>query len=167
MTNPANTGTLIGRLANNKQVFEQADGSKVILATVAVDDNYVSGKGENRGVATQFISVRIFLPSSVEGLGSWDRVNKGDLISLQYRLGAKPYVKDGETVYPSVTVEVEGYPVFLETKATTQARAARNVVAEETPEQTIARLQAELQAKNEGTDYTSTTPFQEPVAAAA
>lgn len=170
MSNPSNTGTLTGRLSQDKQIFKNAKGT-TILATLAVEDNYLSGQGKDRKAQTQFIPVRIYVPETVSGLGSWDRVHKGDLIQVQTRIACTPYQKNGETVFPEPTVEIDGYPVFLESKQTVDARAARKAVAaapapaaapaEETPEETIARLQAQLDEVN-GTpaaDYADTMPF--------
>lgn len=161
MANPNNFGVLTGRVSQDKKVFTNKDGSKVALVTIAVDDNYRSGA--DKKVQTQFISGRAFIPASVQGLGSWDRVGKGDLISASIRLSAAPYEKDGKTVYPDAQVEFDGYPQFLESKTITEARAARNTVAatteapaEESAEAQIARLQAELDAAKTGAD---TTPF--------
>jgi single-strand DNA-binding protein len=167
MANPLNTGTLVGRLAQDIHEFKNNDGSKVLAITIAVDNNFVSGP--DRKVETQYIPTRAFLASSVNGRGSWDRVHKGDLIAVNYRLSCKPYTKNGETVYPDATVEIEGFPQFLESKATTDARAARKAVAadapaapavEETQEETIARLTAELAAQSApAVDYNETSPF--------
>lgn len=153
MSNPLNNGNLVGRVSQDLKVFPNADGSKVVLTTIAVDDNFVSGA--DRKAKTQFVPVRVFIPKTVQGLGSWDRVHKGDLIGIQTRISCEPYEKNGETVYPAPTIEVDGFPQFLESKATVEARAARNAVAApaadaseapagETQEQTIARLQAQL-----------------------
>jgi len=171
MANPSNTGTLIGRLSQEKQVFTNTNKSKTILATLAVEDNYTSGA--DKKAKTQYIPVRIYVSETVSGLGSWDRVNVGDQVAVETRIACTPYQKDGKTVYPEATVEIVGYPVFLESKAIVDARAARKAVAaapaevpapaaaEETPAETIARLQAQLDEVN-GTpaaDYADTMPF--------
>jgi single-strand DNA-binding protein len=165
MTNPLNTGTLVGRVSQDIREFKNNDGSKVLLATLAVDDNFVSGP--DKKAKTQFIPVRAFIAKGVNGRGSWDRVGKGDLIGVGIRISAAPYEKAGETVYPEPSIEVDGFPQFLESKAVTEARAARNAVAApaepvvETPEETIARLQSELAAQSApATNYDETSPFQ-------
>lgn len=161
MANPLNNGTLTGRVAQDIKEFPNADGSKVLLITLAVDNNFVSGA--DRKVKTQFVPVRAFLPKTVNGRGSWDRVGKGDLISVSTRIACEPYTKNGETVYPDPTIEIDGFPQFLESKQTTEARAAKHAVAapaEETPEQQIARLQAELDAANTSQSIAeATSPF--------
>lgn len=163
MSNPLNNGVLTGRVAQDIREFPNADGSKVLLTTIAVEDNFVSGA--DRKAKTQFVPVRIFLAKTVNGRGSWDRVHKGDLISVGTRIACEPYEKDGETVYPAPTVEVDGFPQFLESKSTVEARVARNAVAaapaepaEESQDETIARLQAQLAAA-QGVDVDATSPF--------
>lgn len=163
MANPLNNGTLVGRVSQDIREFPNADGSKVLLATIAVDNNFTSGA--DKTAKTQFVPVRAFLPKSVSGRGSWDRVHKGDLIAVQTRISCEPYTKNGETVYPDPTIEVDGFPQFLESKSVTDARAARNAVAapvpaDETADETIARLQAQLAAQAAPeVNYDNTSPF--------
>lgn len=162
MANPLNNGVLIGRVAQEIKEFPNADGSKVLLINMAVEDNFVSGS--DRKAKTHFIPVRAFLPKTVTGRGSWDRVNNGDKIAVSTRISCQPYEKNGETVYPAPTIEVDGFPQFLESKQTVEARAARKAVAEtpaetvaeETPEQQIARLQAQIDAQAAAA---ATSPF--------
>ena len=71
-----------------------------------------------------------------------------------------------------LTVEVEGFPQFLESKATTEARAARRDQAagpqpSAAPQgqaaggnDEVARLEAELAAAKGGGDYSTDAPFQ-------
>lgn len=104
-------------------------------------------------------------------------MHEGDLIAVQARLVYKPYQKDGKMVYPDgPTVEVDGWPRFLEPKSVTDKRQADKAVAAaaaapaaaaaapaatETPEEKIARLQAELQAAQGGNaGYSTDQPFQ-------
>lgn len=172
MANPHNLGTLTGRVAQDIREFPNGDGSKVLLLTLAVDNNFASGA--DRKVKTQFIPVRAFLGKTLEGRGSWDRVGKGDLISLATRISCEPYTKDGQTVYPAPTIEADGFPQFLEPKAVTEARAARNATAApetaapaaapetESPEAQIARLQQEIvdrDAAAAAMDPANTSPF--------
>jgi len=106
MSNPLNNGTLTGRLAQDIREFPNADGSKTLAITIAVDDNFKSGP--DKKAQTQFIPVRAFLGKTVAGHGAWANIHKGDLFSIQVRLASRPYEKDGKTVYPGVTVEAEG-----------------------------------------------------------
>lgn len=116
MTNPANFGALNGRLARNIEWFSNKDGSHTGLMTLAVDDNYRSGK--NREIGTNFISTRIFMPKTAKDEGSWRMVGQGNRIAVNFSLSQKPYTDaNGKTVYPDAPqVVVEGYPQLLDTK---------------------------------------------------
>lgn len=162
MSNPLNNGNLTGRISQDIKEFPNADGSKVLLISIAVDNNFTSGADNT--AKTQYIPVRAFLAKTVKGRGSWDRVHTGDLIAIDTRVSCEPYQKNGETVYPAPTIEVDGFPQFLESKSITDARAARKAVAtpvvEETPAEQIARLTAELAAQAApATNYDETSPF--------
>lgn len=131
MSNPLNNNSLVGRLSQAIQTFVNKDGSKSILVNLAVDDNFKSlnkatGKTE---VQTNYIPLRGYIGKDVQGNGSWDRVHVGDLVAVSTRINAKPYDDaQGVRQYP-LTIELEGYPQFLESKAITEARAARKAVA--------------------------------------
>lgn len=171
MANPNNNGTLIGRLQADPTVFKNADGSKTVLVNLMVDDNYKSGPKNE--VRTNIIPLRVFVNKSVDGIGSWDKVSEGDLVAVNIVIDAKPYVKDGKTVYPC-KIDVDGPPQFLESKATTSARRERKAAeraktgsaattpapaeaSEETMEQELARLRAEV--GNTAVDYGNEDPF--------
>lgn len=124
MTNPLNYGSLIGRLASDPKTFDNADGSKRLLATLAVDDNFKNRAGERQ---TQFIQVEAFLPAGAT-LG-WDRTGKGDLLAIQYRVDTRPFTDaNGEVHYP-VRLVVEGTPNYLEPKSVTDARRTAEATA--------------------------------------
>lgn len=167
MSNPNNNITLVGRLSQDKKVFKNADGSHNVLLTLAVENNFQSKNPDTKKVETltNFIPLRAYVPASVNGLGSWDRVGKGDLISLNARLAAVPYTKDGQVQYP-LSVEVDGWPQFLESKAVTDARAAKRAVeaagADSADEGKSAReIELERQlAEARGESAVSTEPFQ-------
>lgn len=170
MTNPANSGTITGRLAQDIKSFMNDDGSKKLLISIAVDDNFVSGT--DRKAQTNFIQLESFVPAN-RNAGGWDRVRRGDLVSLQFHVDAKPYTDgQGQTHYPQKLV-VDGFPTFLEPKSVTDRRAAENAakaaqaqpVGEVSAEQRIAELEAQLAAERGATvaeapmDYEDTTPF--------
>jgi single-stranded DNA-binding protein len=159
MTNPANNGQLIGRLAQDIKEFANQDGSRKQLITIAVEDNFKSGP--EKVAQTNFIQVENFVPAG-RTAGGWDRVHKGDLVAVQIRIDSKPYTKDGETVYPAPKLVVEGFPTFLEPKSVTEARAAKNAVEAAagtvSDEDRIAALEAELAAARAG-DYETVAPF--------
>lgn len=169
MTNPANSGNLIGRLAQDIRTFANADGSRKLLITIAAEDNFRSGSDQK--AQTSFVQIETFIGAG-KTAGGWDRVHKGDLIAAQYHIDAKPYVDGkGDTVYPQKLV-IDGFPTFLEPKSVTDKRAAENAVkraqqnsgAEPTAAERIAALEIELnEARGADTapavDYDSTDPF--------
>lgn len=155
MSNPTNHGSVVGRVTQAHKVFENANGSKTVLVTLAVDNNYRSGPKQE--VQTNLVPLRAYVPAGTEGLGSWDRVNVGDQIAQNFRIAAVPYEKDGITQYP-VTLETDGPPAFLESRATTAARAAKRNQGSSDPAgppagskaEQLARLEAELAAADGG-----------------
>ncbi|HEU5223050.1 MAG TPA: single-stranded DNA-binding protein [Candidatus Lumbricidophila sp.] len=162
MTNPSNFGKLTGRLAQEVKSFDNKDGSKKLLITLAVEDNFKSGP--DKKVQTNFIQIESFVGAG-NSAGGWDRVHKGDLIEVFFRVDAKPYTDgDGKTVYPNKLV-VEGFPTFLEPKSVTEKRAAENAVKGAQSEAVdpaaahIAALEAEIAAARAGVNYESTDPF--------
>lgn len=175
MSNPANNGLLIGRLAQDIKEFQNSDGSRKQLITLAVEDNFKSGPSKE--VQTNFIQLENFVAAG-RTAGGWDRVHKGDLIAVNFRVDAKPYEKDGQTHYPMKLV-VEGFPTFLEPKSVTDKRAAERTAKEAQAAQEIAaaapqvptddasariaQLEAELAAERAKagahTDYDAVAPF--------
>lgn len=170
MANPANKGSLIGRLAQDIKEFSNSDGSKKQLITIAVEDNFKSGP--KKEVQTNFIQLENFVAAG-RTAGGWDRVHKGDLVAVDFRIDAKPYTKDGVTEYPTKLV-VDGFPTFLEPKSVTDKRAAERTAKETTSadapegndveaEARIAALEAELAAaRGEApatADYEAVAPF--------
>lgn len=126
MANPANSGNLIGRLLSDPKVFKNSDGSRTVYVTLAVEDDYKSGP--NREVVTNEIPVQDFVPVNGVANTPWRQIGEGDLIGLSTRLSAKRYTdRNGNLVYgtDNLRVEVDGFPKFLESRATTQARRER------------------------------------------
>lgn len=165
MSNPSNTGTLIGRLGADPKVFNNADGSKTLAIDLGVEEDFLrAGQSEPQ---TDWIPARVFIPAKAQNLGSWGNVHKGDLIAVNFRLSCKRYERNGETVYPPATVEIDGYPRYLEPKSVTSARRERNAQATQTPAEQpaaagdeVAELQAKIAAlqANQGGDA-SAAPF--------
>lgn len=155
MSNPANSGTIIGRLTQDIRVMKNGDGSRKLLLTVAADDNFRSGSDQK--AQTSFIQLERFVAAGAS-MGGWDKVHQGDLIALDFHVEAKPYVDTkGETQYPQKLV-IDGFPSFLEPKSVTEKRAAERAVkaaekaraaqpvvtAEVSAQERIAQLEAEL-----------------------
>jgi single-stranded DNA-binding protein len=162
MTNPANSGSIIGRLAQDIKTFANTDGSRKLLITVAVEDNFKSGSEQK--AQTSFVQVETFVGAG-KTAGGWDRVHKGDQIAVQFHIDAKPYVNgQGETVYPQKLI-VDGFPTFLEPKSVTEKRAAEHAIkaaqdgSEPTADERVAALEAELAEARGTVDYAATAPF--------
>lgn len=126
MANPNNLVTITGRLARDLTVKTNSDHSTTILGTLMVDENFTNRDGK---VASQPINFQAFIPASVNGLGGWGNVGKGDLLSMAGRLTNPSYEKDGQMVYPGMRLEIDGFPQFLESRAVTQARRNQNTAA--------------------------------------
>lgn len=126
MANCRNMGTLTGRLVRDPVVFENRDGSHVVRATIAAQDNFYSNKAANGGkgeIEAQFIPVEQFFSNRAKGLGAWPMTHKGDQIQVQYTLRNSNYVDDkGDTQY-RIAVAVESL-ALLETKAASTAHQA-------------------------------------------
>lgn len=160
MANPLNSLTLVGRLARDVHVIDRANGSKTVLGTIAVDDDFTS-KNPQTGqseVRTNFVPFESYIPSSVvaksaAGIGGWGNTGKGDLVALDARIDAKPYTdKNGETQYP-VTISTGPFPQYLEPRSVTSARrenkeeeAAPAAAAAPADQTSVDQLQAQLAA---------------------
>lgn len=133
MSNPRNNGVLVGRLANDPQVFENRDGSKKVRITLMVDRNYTNAQNERQSDA---IDVEAFINKAANGTGPYANVHKGDLVSVQTTLRKDVYPKNGETVYELKVVAEE--ITFLEPKSVTQARLAERVAKAEAENQALS-----------------------------
>ncbi|MFG1857481.1 single-stranded DNA-binding protein, partial [Actinomadura geliboluensis] len=144
MSNPANTGTLIGRLARDVRVFDNQDGSKQVTFAVCVDRNYRNAQNETPSDA---IPVKAFIRKDTDfDKTPFAMIHRGDQVSIAFSLRADDYTRDGKRVYET-TVRIEGIKL-LEPKAVTQARlAARVAEAEE------VNRQIQAQAPAAGTQY--------------
>lgn len=132
MTNFNNNGRLIGRLGQPIKRFENpGNGSSTLKVSLLVSHNYVtksSGTVESDG-----LSLDVYQAPGTEGLGYWANVGVGDLVGVDVTMTCRSYVKDGKTVYPPVTLQVDGVPQYLEPKAVTTARRERKAAAPATP----------------------------------
>ena len=123
MANPSNFVTQTGRLARDVYVNVNKDGSKTILGTLMVQENFTNREGK---VVSQPINFQSRISDETDGIGGWANTGKGDLIQLLGRLTNPSYEKDGQTIYPGMRFEVEGYPQYLEPRSVTQARRSQN-----------------------------------------
>lgn len=154
MANPFNSVVLTGRLARDLVVKQNKDGSHTVLGTIAVDANFKNRAGETK---TDFIPFRSYVGVRANGTGGWANVGQGDLISMSAHLDVTPYEKDGETVYP-LTVEVDGFPQYLEARSTVAQRRAEEAKAapesaEDAKDRELAALRA--QVEQQGGNYST------------
>jgi len=133
----ANTGTLIGRLANDPKAFENKDGSKKVLITLYVDRPY---KKEGKTVSDA-ISTEAFVNKATNGLGPFAYAHKGDLVAVSTHIEQMAYDVNGEMKYPAPKVVIDDI-TFLESRGTTQGRLAKRTV-EGAPAEEAAAAPAE------------------------
>ncbi|MGI8307036.1 single-stranded DNA-binding protein [Saccharopolyspora hattusasensis] len=138
MSNPRNNGQLIGRLARDPKVFENADGSKKVLFTVYADRNYFNKQNERESDA---IPVEAFVRAQVQDLGPYANIHKGDLVAIGHVLRMDHYVKNGAEVFDLKVVAED--ITFLESRTVTQTRMNNRVKAAEAQNQA---LQAQVSA---------------------
>lgn len=122
--NLANYGVAEGRVTKAPKIMDNKDGSKKAFVTLAVQDNFASGKDKEK--KTQFINFEGFVPKDRTG-SVYDNLAVGDKIAIQYRIETPSYEKDGETIYKTALV-VENIQ-FKESKAQKEARQAAKVAA--------------------------------------
>lgn len=127
MTNIRNHGVAIGRLSKDVTVFKNKDGSCKVMLTLAVQDNFTSKDGKKN---SQFISLEGFIRAdkAKDNNGVYDHMHKGDMIGVEYSVRTNNYEKNGETVYGQVLF-IEAVDL-MESKRTTDARQAKNAVAQ-------------------------------------
>lgn len=123
--NQNNFGIVTGRLTRDVTVFENKDGSKKVLVNVAVDNNYESRDGKRH---SQFLPLEAYVPATVEGLGAFAHMAKGDQVGFEIHLESDQYEKNGATVYAQKIV-IDGVD-FKETRAVTQKRLAERQVTD-------------------------------------
>lgn len=121
MANPSNVVIVRGNLADDVRVYNNENGSRAIVGTLMVDNNYRSQDGT---VKSNGIPFRHTLSARFDGIGGWAHTGKGDSIELMGELEAPSWIdkETGETVYGGLGFKVTEFPGFLESRATTQAR---------------------------------------------
>lgn len=122
MANLNNEGKVLGRLTRDVKAFDNKDGSKKVLLTVAVRDSFKT-QGEYK---TQFINLQGFVRKEVNFDKSvYAYMHKGDLVHIGYEVRSNNYEKNGEMVYDQILfinqVSLE------ETKKAQEARKNGNV----------------------------------------
>ena len=127
MFNPRNAVTLFGNVVRPSRVVERPDNSKTVFITVAVKDNYQTA-GEWK---SEFIECQKYIGPDANGQPRTDRAESlgvGDQIIVYGHLTCKSYEKDGETVYPPITVAFDN--VFVEKRGNASKMMAAAADAE-------------------------------------
>lgn len=120
MKNIRNYGMVTGRLTADPDVRTNADGSRKVRFTVAVQNSYTD-RNDKRG--SQFLPLEAFISADRNGNGAYDCINKGDLVSCSYTVNNNNYTDgNGHKVYGLVLLVDE--IALLETKASKEARRA-------------------------------------------
>lgn len=157
MSNAANTGTLIGRLAADPRVFNNSDGSKKVVFTLYVDRAYKTSDGKT---LSDQVPVEAFVSNQVNGLGPFAYAHQGDLVALGTHIEALPYTKDGQIVYAAPKVIIDDIK-FLESRGATTARLAKRVVGGNTAAEATAQAApaTEDNAVQGASTYDDDAPF--------
>ena len=87
MFNIDNHGLICGRLVDEIKTYTNSDGSRRLLFTLASQDSF---RGRNGNKGTQFIPLTAFVPSG-RGSTIYDRIHKGDKVSVSYSLRNNNY----------------------------------------------------------------------------
>lgn len=95
--NMQNFGILSGRLAKDPVVFDNKDGSRKIMVTIAAPRNYKNKDGKRD---TDFIQCEQYMRADKVGNGAWDILKKGDSVDVEYTVRQNTYTDaKGETHY--------------------------------------------------------------------
>lgn len=93
-TNPRNFGIAIGRLGRDPKVFTNKDGSRKVLMSLAVRQNYKGADG-TRGV--DWVDLEAFIPANSAN-GVYDLLHTGTKIQAMYTVATSTYVdKNGDS----------------------------------------------------------------------
>ena len=127
MMNLSNYGIGEGRVTKAPVIMKNKDGSKKVFVTLAVQDNFASGKDKER--KTQFLNLEGFVPKDRQS-SVYEKLEVGDKVAIQYRVETPSYEKDGEKVYRTVLViENVQFKESMAEKTARQARHAANAAA--------------------------------------
>lgn len=134
--NPNNTLIINGNLASDPKVFQNADGSKKVLITVAAQRVRKNAEGKREA---DFIQCEHFISKDAQSMGPYDPkyMRKGTQVSVMATVETGSYEKEGK---------VEHYMKFVVVELTLgyQPRGNESAPAGETPvvEETVAAAPA-------------------------
>lgn len=124
MSNPANAGTVIGRLAADPKYIAHANGkSGTALLTVYSQNNYVTkSTGERESVR---VDLEDFI-ADANNVGPYSFLKKGMLVAVNYSIGNKDYTdKQGNQHYGMKLVVERGGIQILESRGAVAQRENR------------------------------------------
>ena len=148
MSNAANNGTLIGRLARDPKGFSNQDGSMKVAFTIFTDRDFKNRNGERLSDA---IPVEVFLSKDADfAKNPFLNIHKGDLVALSTTLRMDRYTNNGEEIF-SLKVVAESVK-FLESRQAVQSRLAQRVAAAEQVNQEAPAAQPAAVAVAAGTE---------------
>lgn len=136
MSNPANTGTVIGRLAADPKFIAHSNGkSGTALLTVYSQNNYVTkSSGERESVR---VDLEDFIADS-NNVGPYSFLKKGMLVAVNYSIGNKDYTdKQGNQHYGMKLVVERGGIQILESRGAVAQRENRANQADNTQAQAM------------------------------
>lgn len=89
-TNPRNFGIVIGHLGRDPKIFNNRDGSKKVLMSLAVRQNYKNAEGK-RG--TDWVDLEAFIPASAKNSnGVYALLKTGTMIEVAFTVVTNTYV---------------------------------------------------------------------------
>ncbi len=134
MVNTSNMVIVTGKMVSDIKTFDNKDGSKKVRFNVAAANNYKNTSDGKR--ESQFIPFEAFIPAG-KGLGVFDIIHQGDLVSIAATIKNNNYEANGEKVYGLILAVESVTP--MEAKAVTDARQARRIAAEAATEEVEAQ----------------------------
>ena len=127
MMNLSNYGMCEGRVTKKPVAMDNKDGSKKVFVTLAVQDNFASGKDKER--KTQFLNLEGFVPKDRQS-SVYEKLEVGDKVAIQYRVETPSYEKDGQTIYKTaLVIENTQFKESMAEKTARQARHAADAAA--------------------------------------
>ena len=163
MSNPANAGTVIGRLAADPKYVAHSNGkSGTALLTVYSQNNYVTkSSGERESVR---VDLEDFIADS-NNVGPYSFLKKGMLVAVNYSIGNKDYTdKQGNQHYGMKLVVERGGIQILESRGAVaqrenRANQADNTQAQAMPQPGIGEQAQAAQAQTFAQAQAQDAPF--------
>lgn len=116
--NTRNYGVALGRLTKDVVTFENKDGSKKHVVTLAIRNNFKDKNGET---SSQFVDFTGFVAAGTSA-PVYDLIHEGDLVSVTYELRNDNWTGADGAKHFDLQLRIVGVDM-LESKATTDARA--------------------------------------------